>query len=95
VIAGERQLSYEELERRSSVLASNLQALGVVPDTLVGVAMERSEILVISLLAILKAGAAYVPLDPGYPAERLDWIIEDSAMRILLTFTRSATNQDC
>jgi amino acid adenylation domain-containing protein len=85
VIAGERQLSYEELERRSSVLASNLQALGVVPDTLVGVAMERSEILVISLLAILKAGAAYVPLDPGYPAERLDWIIEDSAMRILLS----------
>jgi len=85
VIAGERQFTYKEIDSRSSILASNLQTLGVVPDSLVGVAMERSEILVVSLLAVLKAGAAYVPLDPGYPAERLDWIIDDSAMRILLT----------
>ena len=85
VIAGTRELSYREIEERSNRLARHLQSLGVKPDTLVGVAMERSEILVVSLLGILKAGCAYVPLDPGYPRDRLSWIIEDSGMPVLLT----------
>lgn len=85
VIAGNRELSYRELDERSNRLARHLQDLGVKPDTLIGVAMERSETIVVSLLAILKAGGAYVPLDPNYPRDRLSWIIQDSEMRVLLT----------
>jgi amino acid adenylation domain-containing protein len=85
VVAKDRQLSYRELDARSNRLARRLQRLGVKPDTLVGVAMGRSETLVISLLAILKAGGAYVPLDPTHPKERLSLIIEDSGIPILLT----------
>jgi amino acid adenylation domain-containing protein len=84
-IAKDRQLSYRELDECSNRLARHLQNLGVKPDTLVGVAMGRSETLVVSLLAILKAGGAYVPLDPTHPLERLSWVIEDSRMSILLT----------
>ena len=85
VAAGNRQLSYRELDERSNRLAHHLESLGVKPDTLVGVAVERSETLVVSLLAILKSGAAYVPLDARYPKERLSWIIEDSGMKVLVT----------
>ena len=85
VAAGNRQLSYRELENRSNHLARQLQSLGVKPDTLVGLAVERSEALVVSLLAILKSGAAYVPLDARYPKDRLAWIIEDSQMQVLVT----------
>ena len=85
VVAKDRQLTYRELDERSNRLARYLQNLGVKPDTLVGVAMGRSETLVVSLLAILKAGGAYVPLDPTYPKERLSLVIEDSEMPILLT----------
>jgi amino acid adenylation domain-containing protein len=85
VVAKDIRLSYRELDARSNRLARHLQSLGVKPDTLVGVAMGRSETLVISLLAILKAGGAYVPLDPTHPKERLSLIIEDSAIPILLT----------
>ncbi|MGO9939563.1 MAG: non-ribosomal peptide synthetase [Terracidiphilus sp.] len=85
VAAGNRQLSYRGLEERSNRLARRLRCLGVKPDTLVGVAVERSEALVVSLLAILKSGAAYVPLDAHYPKDRLAWIIEDSRMQVLVT----------
>jgi amino acid adenylation domain-containing protein len=85
VIAGNCELSYRELDERSNRLARHLQSLGVKPDTLVGVAMGRSETLAVSLLAILKAGGAYVPLDPAYPQDRLSFIIEDSGMPVLLT----------
>ena len=78
-------LSYRELDERSNRLARHLQGLGVKPETLVGIAMGRSESLVVGLLAILKAGGAYVPLDPTYPTERLAWMIEDSGMPVLLT----------
>jgi len=78
VASGDRELSYLELDQRSNRLARHLQSLGVKPETLAGVAMERSEDLVVSLLAILKAGGAYVPLDIHYPKDRLAWIIEDS-----------------
>jgi amino acid adenylation domain-containing protein len=85
IIAKDIQLSYRELDERSNRLARHLQSLGVRPDTLVGVAMGRSEALVVSLLAILKAGGAYVPLDPTHPKERLSLVVEDSEMPILLT----------
>jgi non-ribosomal peptide synthetase component F len=85
VVAKDRRLSYREIDERSNRLARHLQTLGVKPDTLVGVAMGRSETLVVSLLAILKAGGAYVPLDPTHPKERLSLVIEDSGMQVLLT----------
>src|ERR1035438_7061351 len=85
VVSQDRRLSYREIDERSNRLAKQLQTLGVKPDTLVGVAMGRSEALVVSLLAILKAGGAYVPLDPTHPKERLSLVIEDSGMQVLLT----------
>jgi amino acid adenylation domain-containing protein len=80
-----RTLSYGELERRSNRLAWRLRGLGVGPDTLVGLSAGRSPELVIGMLAILKAGGGYLPLDPGYPAERLLYMQEDSGIRLLLS----------
>ncbi|MBC3424038.1 AMP-binding protein, partial [Pseudomonas sp. RW3S2] len=65
--------------------AHRLQAAGVGPDVLVGVAAERSVEMVVALLAVIKAGGAYVPLDPEYPRERLAYMIEDSGIELLLT----------
>jgi amino acid adenylation domain-containing protein len=80
-------LTYSELNRRANVLAHMLQALGVGPDVLVGVCMERSLEMVIALMGILKAGGAYMPLDPTYPRERLDYMIRDAQMSVVLTQT--------
>jgi amino acid adenylation domain-containing protein len=79
------RLTYAELNARANRLAHHLVALGVKPDTLVAIGVERSLEMVVGLLAILKAGGAYVPLDPSYPAERLEFMLEDSAPRALLT----------
>lgn len=81
----DRQLTYRELDARSNAVASQLRALGVGPDQLVAISIERSIDMVIGLLGILKAGGAYVPLDPAYPAERLAIMLEDSGARWLLT----------
>jgi len=89
VIAQGRTLTYRELDESANRLARRLQNLGVKPDTLVGVAMGRSETLVVSMLGILKAGGAYVPLDPTYPPDRLSLVIEDSQMPVLLTTAAS------
>ncbi len=78
-------LTYRELDERSNFLALHLKELGVGPDKLVAIAIERSLDMVIGLLAILKAGGAYVPLDPAYPAERLTMMLEDSGASWLLT----------
>ncbi len=78
-------LSYRELNRRANLLARDLQQLGVGPDVMVGVCMERSVEMVVALLGILKAGGAYVPLDPAYPQERLAYMIADSQVPVLLT----------
>ncbi|GAB7530609.1 hypothetical protein PS3A_30200 [Pseudomonas sp. 3A(2025)] len=77
--AGERSLSYQALNQQANRLAHHLIAMGVKPDDRVGLCVERGLELVIGLLGILKAGGAYVPLDPGYPAERLDFMLADSA----------------
>ncbi|MGL4960853.1 MAG: amino acid adenylation domain-containing protein, partial [Inquilinus sp.] len=78
-------LSYAELNARANRLAHRLIALGGGPETLVGLCLERSVEMVVGLLAILKAGAAYLPLDPNYPAERLAFMLEDAAPRFVLT----------
>ncbi|MBW0971023.1 non-ribosomal peptide synthase/polyketide synthase [Pseudomonas aeruginosa] len=85
VVYGERALDYGELNLRANRLAHRLIELGVGPDVLVGLAAERSLEMIVGLLAILKAGGAYVPLDPRYPSDRLDYMIEDSGIRLLLT----------
>jgi amino acid adenylation domain-containing protein len=82
----QQQLSYGELNARANQLAHYLQRVGVGPEVLVGVCVERSLEMVIGLLAILKAGGAYVPLDPTYPQERLAFMLEDAQVFILLTF---------
>ncbi|HZU03680.1 MAG TPA: amino acid adenylation domain-containing protein [Ktedonobacteraceae bacterium] len=83
-----KQLTYSELNRQANRVAHALQALGVGPDTLVGVCMERSFEMVIALLAILKAGGAYVPLEPTYPRDRLAYMIQDAHLPVLLTQKR-------
>ena len=77
--------TYRELEERSNRLARHLQTLGVGPETVVGLAADRSLELVTGLLAVLKAGGAYLPLDPAYPPERLTWMLADSGAALLLT----------
>jgi amino acid adenylation domain-containing protein len=78
-------LTYADLETRSNQLAHCLIAQGVGPGVFVGVLLDRSECLVVALLAILKAGGAYVPLDPSYPRARLDYILKDTAAQVLLS----------
>ncbi len=83
-------LTYGELDRRSDRLARLLRRLGVAPEILVGVAVERSLELLVGLLAVLKAGGAYLPLDPSYPAERLAFMLADARVAVLLTQERLA-----
>jgi len=78
-------ITYAQLNRRANCLAHYLRDLGAGPELLVGVALERSPDLVVTLLAIMKSGAAYLPLDPGYPAARLGYMLADSAATILVT----------
>jgi len=85
LVCGEQQLSYGELNRQANQLAHGLRRLGVGPETLVGIAAERSVEMVIGLLGILKAGGAYVPLDPAYPAERLNYMLQNANLHFLLT----------
>ena len=80
-----RTLTYQQLNGKANQLAHRLTELGVGPDALVGVCMSRSPELVVALIGILKAGGAYVPMDPSYPKERLDFMLKDSAVSILIT----------
>ncbi|HSF39106.1 MAG TPA: condensation domain-containing protein, partial [Thermoanaerobaculia bacterium] len=80
-----RAFTYREVEARAVRLAGHLRSLGVGPGSRVGLSAERSPEAVIALLAILKAGAAYVPLDPAYPEERRTFMLEDSGATVLLT----------
>ncbi len=85
VVFVDQQLSYRELDQRANQLASYLRSRGIGLEVAVGVLMERSLDLLVSLLGVLKAGAAYVPLDPSEPRERLAFILEDAAVPLLLT----------
>src|SRR5262249_53919887 len=84
VFEGE-QLSYGELDARANQLAHHLRALGVGAESVVGVCLERSPALVVALIGILKAGGGYLPLDPGYPRERLSFMLADAGAAVLIT----------
>ncbi|HYG64881.1 MAG TPA: amino acid adenylation domain-containing protein [Thermoanaerobaculia bacterium] len=79
------ETTYRELEEASNRLAWHLRELGVGPDVLVGICLERSPEMVTALLAVLKAGGAYLPLDPAYPQERLRFLLRDAGTRVLVT----------
>ncbi|WYL93613.1 MAG: amino acid adenylation domain-containing protein [Gloeotrichia echinulata IR180] len=91
VIFEEQKLTYRELNEQANQLAYYLKKLGVKPDVLVGICIERSLNMVVALLGILKAGGAYVPLDPAYPAERLSDIVNDAQLPILVTMEQWAS----
>src|SRR3989440_6167793 len=85
LVAGHQRLTYRELNQRANQLAHYLQTLGVHPNVLVGLCVERSLDMVVGLLGILKAGGAYLPIDPSYPPERLSFMLEDACAPVLLT----------
>lgn len=85
VTLGPHSLTYQQLTQQANQLAHLLQKQGIGPDSIVGISLERSLNLIIGVLAILKAGAAYLPLDPAYPADRLAFMLEDTQASLLLT----------
>ncbi|BAM88924.1 amino acid adenylation domain protein [Bradyrhizobium oligotrophicum S58] len=85
LVMDDEELSYGALERRANQLAHHLQSLGVGPDVIVGLCVERSLDMVVGVLGILKAGGAYLPLDPRYPAERLAYMVDDARVNVLVT----------
>ncbi|OWQ90692.1 hypothetical protein CDN99_10915 [Roseateles aquatilis] len=85
LILGDQRIDYDTLNRRANRLAHRLLALGLAPETRVGVLLERSIDLVVALLAVCKAGGTYVPMDPAYPAQRLAFMAQDSGIGLLLT----------
>ena len=90
----DQSLSYSELDRRATTVAGRLIACGVMPGDIVGLCLERSPDLVIGLLAILKAGAAYLPLDPDYPHDRIALMIEDSKTALVISNAATASALD-
>ena len=88
IFAGNHRLTYREVDARSNRLAHYLQRAGVVAETLVGLAVDRSHEMLIAMLAILKSGGAYIPIDPGYPGARIAMMLEDSQPGLLLTTER-------
>ena len=90
VVFEDTQLTYAELNARSNRLARYLRSIGVGPDTLVALCVERSLEMVVGMLAVLKAGGAYAPLDPSYPRDRLSYMLDDSAAVAVLTHAQVA-----
>lgn len=88
LVCEDERISYRELDKKANQLAHYLQQHGVGPEVLVGIFMERSLEMVIALLAVLKAGGAYLPLDRAYPQQRLEFMIEDARAKIILTQQR-------
>ncbi len=85
---GDKKLTYRELNAKANQLAHHLRTLGVGPEVLVGICVERSLEMIVGLLGILKAGAAYVPLDPSYPRDLLGFMLDDTKAPVLLTQQR-------
>ena len=90
VIDGDRRLTYAELGQRSTGLAHRLRTLGAGPGARVGLCLHRSTELVVAILGVLEAGAAYVPLDPAYPAGRLEFVLDDAGADVVLTHAPAA-----
>ena len=85
VVAEQEQLTYQELDRRAQQLAVYLQSIGVKPEVIVGICLERSLEVIVAILAVLKAGGAYLPLDSTYPQQRLDYIFQNAQISFVLT----------
>jgi non-ribosomal peptide synthetase-like protein len=85
IVCGDKSWSYAEIEARANRLAHHLRARGAGPGKLVGLAFERSELPIVAILACLKAGAAYVPIDPGHPDERIRYIVEEAELGLILS----------
>ncbi|HYR06432.1 MAG TPA: amino acid adenylation domain-containing protein, partial [Longimicrobium sp.] len=92
LVSGDRSLTYAELNARANRLARRLAALGAAPEAIVALALERSVEMVVALLAVNKAGAAFLSVDPVYPAERRHWMLERSAARLVLTTSALAAD---
>ncbi|GGV28857.1 hypothetical protein GCM10010245_46900 [Streptomyces spectabilis] len=90
VVFEDQRLTYAELEARADRLARELTGRGVRPETLVGLALPRSADLVVAMLAVLKAGGAYLPIDPRFPSSRLDFILDDARPALVLTDAETA-----
>ena len=88
VVSDHEQLTYGELNRRANQLAHHLQSLGAGPEVVVGICVERSPEMLVALLGTLKSGAAYLPLDPTYPEDRLSLMVANAQVRVLLTYER-------
>src|SRR5262249_8426343 len=84
VVCGESQWTYRELDAEADALAGRLCALGIGPEAVVGVCLPRSLSLCVAILAVLKAGAAYLPIEPSYPIDRLRYLVADAAPSVLL-----------
>ena len=89
-VSGERQVSYGEINERCDRLAAHLSQLGVGPETRVGLCVDRSPELLVGMMAVLKAGGAFVPLDPDHPRDRLEFLVEDAGARVVLVTGVSA-----
>src|SRR5262249_4224798 len=85
VVAADARLTYRELDRRANRLARHLRARGAGPGHIVGVCLPRTSELIVALLAVLKTGAAYVPLDPTYPLDRISFMLQDAQAKVLVT----------
>ena len=92
VVFEDESLSYGALDRRANRLAHRLRALGVGPETVVGLCLARSLDMIVGLIGILKAGGAYVPLDPEYPIARLEYMAAEAGLRLLLTQSSLASS---
>ncbi|MEC4887698.1 MAG: AMP-binding protein, partial [Scytonema sp. PMC 1070.18] len=87
VVYEEHRLTYQQLNRKANQLAHYLQGLGVGPEVLVGICIERSLEMIVALLGILKAGGAYLPIDPAYPQKRIALTLADAQVPVILTQT--------
>ena len=85
LVFNDTKMSYRELNQLANQVARNLRRRGVKADTIVGIVMDRSSLMIIGILGVLKAGGAYLPIDPDYPEERFDFMLADSGSKILLT----------
>jgi myxalamid-type nonribosomal peptide synthetase MxaA len=92
IVCGEQQLTYKELSRQSDQLASRLKQGGIKSETRVGICLSRSPETVVAILAVLKAGAAYIPLDPEFPSERLAFILRDGNAQAVITRHETSSN---